>query len=304
MRPPRDGEVSVLVANFTVNKMLVRVAAAAYCIARHFGLKSPMATIATSPVRGSSLLLLALAWASALPVHGAEWSVTEAHLQYGRLRIPTFAGGGEADTLTYTLQHASGWKYGDNFFFVDFADARDARLQNLDTYAEWFSNFSLGKISGRTIGRGIIADVGLIWGFGWAPDADVRKYLPGIRLGLNLEGFTLANLDISAYIDDNAGAAAGGAPRESDSYSAKFNFARPFTIGKSNFSIEGYVEYVSGRVNEFGDNVESWILAQPQFRWSPNDQVSLGIEYQFWLNKLGDGATDESAVQALLVWKF
>ena len=83
-----------------------------------------------------------------------------------------------------------------------------------------------------------------------------------------------------------------------------FNFARPFTIGESNFSIEGHVEYVGERRNEFGGRVEAWILAQPQLRWNPNDRVSLGIEYQFWINKLGDGATDESAVQALFVWKL
>ena len=83
-----------------------------------------------------------------------------------------------------------------------------------------------------------------------------------------------------------------------------FNFARPFTIGESSFSIEGHVEYVGERVNEFGGQVEAWILAQPQLRWNPNDRISLGIEYQFWMNKLGDGATDESAVQALLVWKL
>ena len=48
----------------------------------------------------------------------------------------------------------------------------------------------------------------------------------------------------------------------------------------------------------------SWILAQPQIRWNPDDRISLGIEYQLWMNKLGDGATDENVIQALLVWKF
>ncbi len=64
------------------------------------------------------------------------------------------------------------------------------------------------------------------------------------------------------------------------------------------------MEYVAGRENEFGGRVESWILAQPQLRWNPNDRISVGIEYQFWMNKLGDAATDESALQALFVWKL
>ena len=249
------------------------------------------------------------AWAllAAVQMHAADaadWSITEAHLSYGNLDIPTFAGGGDSDHFIYTLQHASGWKYGDNFFFVDFLDAQDPGFQDFDVYGEWYSNFSLGKISGRTVGGGLISDVGLIWGFNWASDADVKKYLPGFRLVLDLGGFAFANLDFTAYIDDSEGAAAGGAPREGDSYMIDFNFARPFTIGRSNFSIEGHIEYIAGRDNEFGGKVEHWILAQPQFRWSPNEHLSLGLEYQYWLNKLGDGATDENTVQALLVWKF
>ena len=254
------------------------------------------------PCGGPALSLLALALAQ--PAIGADWSITEAHLAYGNLDIPTFAGGGDSDHVIYTLQHASGWKYGDNFFFIDFLDARDPGFQDFDIYGEWYSNFSLGKIAGRTGGGGIISDIGLIWGYNWASDADVKKYLPGVRLVLDLGGFAFANLDITAYIDDSEGATAAGAPREGASYMVDFNFARPFTIGKVNFSIEGHLEYIGGRDNEFGGTVEPWILAQPQFRWSPNEHLSLGLEYQYWLNKLRDGATDESTVQALLVWKF
>ena len=241
---------------------------------------------------------------STLPARGAEWSNTELQLQFGNLDIPTFAGGGDSDHFIYTLQHASGWKYGDNFFFVDVLDAQDPGFQDFDLYGEWYSNFSLGKIRGKKTGGGIASDVGLILGVNWGADANVKKYLPGLRLSLDLPGFAFANLDVAAYIDDSEGAASGGAPREDDAFMLDFNFARPFTIGEASFSIEGHVEYVAGRENEFGGRVESWILAQPQLRWNPNDRISVGIEYQFWMNKLGDAATDESALQALFVWKL
>ena len=32
--------------------------------------------------------------------------------------------------------------------------------------------------------------------------------------------------------------------------------------------------------------------------------AALCVEYQFWMNKLGDGSTDENTVQALRVWEF
>ena len=248
--------------------------------------------------------LAVLATLVALSAHAAEWSNTELQLQYGNLDIPTFAGGGDSYHLIYTLQHTSGWKYGDNFFFVDVLDARDPGFQDFDLYSEWYSNFSLGKIREKEMGAGLVSDVGLLLGVNWADDANVRKYLPGLRLSLDLPGFAFANLDFAAYIDGSEGAASGGAPSEDDAFMVDFNFARPFTIGGSSFSIEGHVEYVGKRVNEFGGEVESWILAQPQLRWNPNDRVSLGIEYQFWMNKLGDAATDESAVQALFIWKL
>jgi len=252
--------------------------------------------------RGLAVLLLS--WALLHPAYGAGWSVTELHVQYGNLDVPTFAGGGSSDHLIYTLQHAHGWKFGDNFFFIDVLDARGSGFQGFDLYGEWYSNFSLGKIAGRKIGAGIIADVGIILGYNRARDAEVEKYLPGIRLALNIEGFVFANLDITAYIDDSRGVSSGGAPREDDSFMVDFNFARPFRIGEHSFSIQGHIEYIGERDNEFGDKVEAWLLAQPQVRWNMNEHVSLGIEYQYWMNKLGDRDTDENAVQALFVWKF
>ena len=253
---------------------------------------------------GHGLLLALSALAFAQPGQALQWSNTELQLQYGNLDVPTFAGGGDATHLIYTFQHASGWTYGDNFMFVDVLDAQRAGFQDFDVYGEWYSNFSLGKITGKALGGGVVSDIGLIVGINYAADAKVRKYASGVRLALDLPGFAFANLDTMALFDDSEGAAAGGAPKEDDTFIIDFNFMRPFKIGASNFSVEGHVEYIHGRDNEFGGRSKSWILAQPQLRWHPTDQVALGIEYQFWMNKLGDGATDEHAVQALLVWKF
>lgn len=242
--------------------------------------------------------------ACAPPGNAFEWSDSELQLQYGQLDVPSFAGGGKAKHLISTLQHAHGWKYGDNFFFVDILDSRKSGFQDFDFYSEWYSNFSLSRIAGRKIGGGLIADIGLVLGINWGDDANVVKYLPGVRLSLELKGFAFANLDITGYIDDSEGIASGGAPRESDSYMVDLGFARPFSLGDQSFSLEGHIEYIGSRKNRFGDNVDGWILAQPQLRWRVSERLWLGIEYQYWMNKLGDGATDENTVQALIVWQF
>ena len=252
--------------------------------------------------RGLLLTLPALLFAQS--GHGFQWSNTELQLQIGNLDIPAFAGGGDATHLIYTFQHASAWKYGGNFLFVDVMDAQQPGFQDFDVYGEWYSNFSLGKITGKRIGAGIVSDIGFITAINYADDAKIRKFGAGIRLALDLPGFTFANLDTIAIFDASKGVASGGAPKEDDSLLVDFNFGRPFKIGESSFSIEGHVEYRRGSVNEFGVRSKSWILAQPQLRWNPSERIAVGIEYQFWLNKLGEDATDESAVQALLVWKF
>ena len=230
------------------------------------------ATHLTSSVCALATLLVSSA------AEAAEWSNTELHVQVGRLDVPTFAGGGKAVHIIYTLQHASGWKYGDTFFFVDVLDARESGFQDFDVYGEAYANLSLGKIGGRPFAFGPVSDVGLIGGVNWSADANVRKYAAGVRLALGLEGFAFANLDVMALLDDSEGIASGGAPSQDDTILVDFNFARPFKIGGADFSIEGHIEYVGERTDELGGKVESWILAQPQLQWHLNERIAIGIE--------------------------
>ena len=256
---------------------------------------------------GVAVVLCALALV-AQPASGAIWSNTELHIQFGTLDTPQFLvdlTGDQPDksTMIFTLQHASGWKYGDNFFFFDVISAEGGGFNDYDTYGEWYSYFSFRKMAGKPEMKGRLKDVRFIAGFNWAPDADVRKYLPGIGLSWNVPGFAFLNTDFTLYIDDSVGIAGGGAaPSEDDSWMIDVNWARPFGGGK--WSIEGHAEYIGSRTDEFGGDVSDWILAQPQLRYFVSPNVAIGIEYQYWQNKLGDDRTDESTVQGLLVWKF
>lgn len=243
------------------------------------------------------------------PLYALDWNVTELHFQYGNLDVPTFAGGGHEQTFILTLQHASGWQYGENFFFIDYVQNEFGVEDNL--YGEVYLAFSINKIFNVDAGFGPIKDFSLVLGYNHDDDAKVRKYLPGIRLEFNLPGFVFADLDITGYIDDNKGVSARGAPKESDSWHVNAAWKYPFFIGSAKFSFEGHVEYIDNRRNEFGNRVSSWWLAQPQLRFDlgralfgKDDQLFIGTEYQYWENKLGDRNTDESVFQALIVWQF
>ncbi|MDP5291162.1 nucleoside-binding protein [Oceanimonas sp. CHS3-5] len=253
-------------------------------------------------------LLVAMAGTQAF---AADWSTTELHYQLGNLKQQPFGPSADRKSTTniYTLQHASGWKYGDNFFFVDYSDWKDDQRQR-DWYGEGYFNFSLGKISGRELSFGPVKDVGIVLGVNAGGDSKVRKYLPGIQLALEVPGAAFFNTLITAYIDDNVGVAGGGSPKESDSWMLDTAWAFPFGIGNHDFSLEGHLEYIGSRHNEFGDKVKAHVLAQPQLRYdlgktlfNEPQRLFVGVEYQYWHNKYGSSVT-ESAVQGLAVWRF
>jgi len=244
--------------------------------------------------------------------HAWQWQTTELHYQRGRLAAPVFAGGARSDTDVITLQHASGWNFGDVFLFIDYLDDRDADgFNDEDFYGELYLNFSLGKLANRALSLGPVQDVGVLAGVNYARDAKVLKWLPGLRLSWDFPGFTFLNTDFTLYLDDSRGVAGGGAPAETDSYMIDINWQYPFQLGNQRFSIEGHGEYIGSRRDEFGNKVSDWILLQPQFRYdlghlvfaSP-DRLLVGVEWQYWRHKLGDRDTDDNVLQALGVWRF
>lgn len=240
---------------------------------------------------------------------GAEWSITEVQHQLGNLDTPTFAGGGKSWTHSITFQHASGWSFGENFFFFDLTNSDDATFNDADIYSEWYPALSLTRLMGRTQSKRLIREVSILSGLNFGASPRVIKLLPGLRFSLNLPGFAFANLDLMGYLDMSEGSARGGAPSEKNAYIIDFNWALPLAQGK--VSVEGHVEYLSSRDNEFGSEVSWHLLAQPQIRLDlgqvlgfKSGTIFVGTEIQFWINKLGDASTDEFSPQTLLVWRL
>jgi hypothetical protein len=230
----------------------------------------------------------------------ADWSTTEIQFQYGKLDSP-FAGGSD-DTSIVTIQHASGYSWGDVFFFVDFLDDNTAdQFNDKDAYGELYTYFSSAKLLGRKYG-GPIKDVGLVAGVNYDADAGYLGWLPGAYIDWNAPGFAFLRTQLTAVIDDSDIAQDDGAQFD-------ISWGLPFQIKGQYFSFEGHAEYTFNGDNEFGAQ-EDWILAQPQLRWDAGyaftgkkDVLFLGTEYQYWQNKLGT-KVDESAFQALAVWRF
>ncbi|OQW39217.1 MAG: hypothetical protein A4S08_07825 [Proteobacteria bacterium SG_bin4] len=229
-----------------------------------------------------------------------DWSITELHYQYGRLKQP-FLQQQEADTSVVTFQHINGWRYGNNFLFFDTLMPHQGKM---DYYGEYYGSLSLSKLSGIDLAIGPIKDFGLLMGVNWAPTPGVLKYLPGLRVSWDFPSFTFLNADITAYIDYS-----DRAVKENNSFMIDINGQYPFKLFKANFSIEGHAEYIGERRNQFGQ-VHAWFFSQIQVRYDIGElllkqskKVFIGTEWQYWSHKLGSNV-EENVAQALLVWRM
>jgi len=270
----------------------------------------------------ASLTALALTAALAAPMASAEmvdgkwmFSDTEVQLQTGGT-MDDF--GGETKNTVTTFQHASNWKYGDNFFFIDQTTARPTSDSNAaggkNFYAEWYSNFSLGAITGADLSFGPVKDIGAVIGVNYNPDLNATYALPGITFALDLPGFAFATLNTSAVILASDAGNAGGVTDEDTRFMVDFAWAYPFKIGSTSWSIEGHLEYMTSTdQTAFGNTgpVEAHILFQPQVRLdvgeligTPSNRLFAGIEYQYWSNKYGTDFLEDNTVQFLAVWRF
>ena len=238
-----------------------------------------------------------------------DWSITELQYQGGSaLRHHEVSPSGFQHILT--LQHASGWKYGEHFFFVDMTCCAGSAA-NRDMYMEWYPYMSLGSVTGKDISFGRIKDLGPLGGLNWGAQAKFVKVAPGFRIQLDLPGFSFANLDYLYMVDKNQGLAAGGAPKEGNSHLVDFNWALPFRIGGASFSLEGHGEWRGPRSTELGTRAPYWVLLQPQLRldigkalaWEPG-RFFVGIEFHAWINKFGFEDADEVIPQFLAVFRF
>ena len=234
---------------------------------------------------------------------------TSFQFQYGKLTNP-FSGAEEYTTIL-TVQQAAQWRYGDSFFFIDFLeDGVPDGFNDKSIYGEWYPTLSIGKLTNTEISIGPIRDISIIAGFNADSDANVLKYLPGVRASWNVPGFFFVNTDLTALIDASSGTAHGGAPTTSNSFVFDINWGTAFGTDSQTFGFFGHAEYIGSQTNEFGSEVKSWLLVQPQLTYDLSKAINgegnmlfVGIEYQYWWNKLGTTATD-NVVQLLVVWQL
>ncbi len=226
---------------------------------------------------------------------GIDWSSQNIQFLYGsNFEL------GDNDRPTITVEHADGWRYGTNFFFVDTAFRNDI---GVEVYAEVYSYLSLNKLSGNHHQFGPVRDISLVAGINISnkPESDnFKAWLGGISFDLSNRYFDYLQLDITAYKDDNISGKYGLQVTPVWSY--------PFSLGDIRFKFRGFTDFRFGYTNANGNFI---ILAQPQMLidvgdlagWK-KDTLYVGTEYSYWLHKFGLANVNESVVQGMIIAFF
>lgn len=217
----------------------------------------------------------------------AQWSTTHASYLIGN----SYQSPGINEDISYdiiTLEHASGWEYGDNFFFTDISDLDSAAIS---IYTEWAPRFSSSKILGIQYGE-VLTDVLFAAQLNLASGVS-RVDLIGIGIDLKIPHFKFLNAN---FYSRNDKAIDGTAFQVTIAWEMRFNMGVEFKFA-------GFFDYI-GEEGE-GNNVkEKNILTQPQLLWMASNNLGIGIEYQYWKNKYGIDGLDESFPQFMVNWIF
>lgn len=237
----------------------------------------------------SKLIATAALLPMAFCAQAATWSSTNIQILSGS----GYELGANKRTIL-TLENAFGFKYGDGFFFMDVTEPFDSGTSH---YAEFAPRFSLSKMTGSKKSFGIIKD------FMIAPAIElgegVRGQLLGVGLPLAIPGFAFANANLFLRQSDRDFAA----EQTDTGGQITLTWKRPFSIGASKWSFEGYLDYAFGE--DGGTNPkEDNLVAAPRLLLKVSETFELGIEQQIWRNKFGVNGVDENVTQAMLKYSF
>lgn len=264
------------------------------------GIKACLASVATS--------MMCVAPATS----AADWSDTSISVRAGKdFREPFNSA--RIGKIIYSLTHASAYKYGSNFFNLDYlqSDSNDPAALGSDegareAYVVYRHTIDLGKLSGKELSVGAVRGLGATLGFDWNRKTDVaynsrkRMLVIGPTLMWDVPGF----LNTSVLLLKESNAPSGAFPPISTvgrRYSYDVHPMLSATWGlpiADGVSFEGYANVIANKgKSEVGNKTgpETNIDMQVMFELggligAHANTLRAGFAYQYWNNKFGNTA--------------
>lgn len=244
--------------------------------------------------------------------HAAEWSDTSIGWRYGTKFAEPYNTTDISKSIV-NLTHASGYKYGTNFFNVDLllSSNKDPSNANATTgaqevYVVYRNTLDIGKVTGSEYKFGIVKDLGATLGFDYNTKTDAgynskkRMLVVGPTLMIDVPGFL--NVSLLELFESNAPCNTFSntcVPRYSYKTHPMLAAAWGIPIGSSAFSFEGFMNIIAPKgKDEYGADTKSEILFDGQIMadigkltGGSEGTFKAGFEYQWWKNKFGNDAS-------------
>ncbi|MEB0041163.1 MULTISPECIES: outer membrane protein OmpK [unclassified Pseudomonas] len=190
---------------------------------------------------------------------------------------------------TFTFEHADGWKYGDNFLFVDntfYNGKPDSQLGHFGMYGEFTPRLSLGKIFGQKFELGPIKDVLLAMTYEFG-EGNVESYLIGPGFDLAIPGFDYFQLNFFQRHPD-------GTRPGNNVWQITPVWSYTIPVRGSDILIDGFMDWVVDNDKNARGTYHANLHFNPQIKYDLGKAMSLGekqlyvgIEYDYWSNKYG-----------------
>jgi len=275
------------------------------------------------PTFKRSLAFAAIA-ACGMAAHAADWSDTSIGWRTGNKFAEPY-GSNDIKKNIVNLTHVSGYKYGMNFFNVDFlfSDSKDpasvgpgfvTQGSAQEAYIVYRHTLDLEKVTGNPLKFGPVRGVGLTAGFDINAKSDAgynskkRMIVAGPTLMVDVPGFL--NVSLLALWESNAPCnnfnlvstppSAPCVARYTYDTHAMLTAAWGIPLGKdTGFSFEGFANFIASKgKNEFGGDTAAETNIDMQVMYDlgavtgakPNT-FKVGFEYQYWKNKFGNPTT-------------
>jgi hypothetical protein len=236
----------------------------------------------------------------------ADWSDTSIGYRFGtKFREPFNPD--DIDKNIFDLQHVSGYKYGINFFNVDFlvSNSSDPSTPGgsgaQEAYLVYRNTVDLSKVTGTEYKYGIVRGIGATFGFDWNTKNDFgygsKKRMPllGPTVMFDVPGFL--NLSLLELWESNA--PVGHPTRYYYRTHPMLTAAWGIPIGDLPLSFEGFMNVIAPKGHdEFGGqtktetNFDGELMADVgRITGGPKGVFKVGFEYQYWKNKFGNDSS-------------
>ena len=258
----------------------------------------------------SSIVVAAMLLCASATTTAADWSDTALSWRIGNTFAEPFNPLDIRKNI-FALTHASGYKYGTNYFNIDLlqSDSNDPgsltqRSGAQEAYALYRSTLDIGKVRGVDMSYGWVSGVGVTAGFDWNTKNDVgynsRKRM--LVLGPTLMWKTPGFLSTSLLLIHESNAPSGAFPpisqvqgRYTYDLHPMLSLAWGIPVGNG-FKFEGYANLIAAKgKDEVGNQtgVETNIDMQLMYdigaaMGSAKNLFRIGLEYQYWNNKFGN----------------